>query len=68
MFHNQKNIIVSLITTSLDEKIKSLIIFFSLKKNASAHNLAEEYYQEIYDFITKKTWERFPKRLVEEVD
>ena len=29
---------------------------------------AEEYYQEIYDFITKNLGERFPKRLLEEVD
>ena len=32
-------------------------------KNASAHNLADEYYQEIYDYLTKKPGERFPKRL-----
>ena len=28
------------------------------KKNASAHNLAEEYYQELYDFIIKKNQEK----------
>ena len=32
-------------------------------KNASAHNLADEYYQEIYDYLAKKPGERFPKRL-----
>ena len=43
LFCNKKNIILSLITTILFEKIENLI-FFSFKKKSS-HNLAEEYYQ-----------------------
>ena len=36
-------------------------------KNAAAHNLSD-YYQEIFDFLTKKAGERYPKRLMEEID
>ena len=32
-------------------------------KNASAHNLAEEYYQEIYDFFIQKTWRKIPEAI-----
>ena len=64
MYHNKK-IIVSLIASSLFEKIQKTNNF---PKNASAHNLSEEYYQVIYNFLTKKIGERFPKRLLEKVD
>ena len=37
-------------------------------KNVSSHNKTEEYYQEIYDFITKNQGKRFQKRFVEEGD
>ena len=66
LFHNNKKIIVSLITTSLFEKIKSLIIFFQ-KTNMliiKPKNTIKRY----KILLTKKSGERFPKRLVEEVD
>ena len=37
-------------------------------KNSSAQNLANEYNQEIYDYLTKKPGERYPKWLEEEID
>ena len=38
-------------------------------KNSAAHNLSGYYYyQEIFDFLTKKPGERYPKRLMEEID
>ena len=36
--------------------------------NTAAHNLSDYYYQEIYDFLTKKPGERYSKRLMEEID
>ena len=37
-------------------------------KKSSAHNLANEYNQEINDYLTKKPGERYPKRFEEETD
>ena len=37
------------------------------QKNTSAHNLSD-YYQEIFNFLVKKPGERYPKRLMEEID
>ena len=36
-------------------------------KKLSAHNLSY-YYQRIFDFFTIKPWERFPKRLINEIN
>ena len=36
-------------------------------KNAAAYNLSD-YYQKIFDFLTKKPGERYSKRLMEEID
>ena len=36
-------------------------------KKAAAYNLSD-YYQEIFDFLTKKPGERYPKWLMEEID
>ena len=47
------------------EKIKKINNF---PKNAAAHNLSDYYYQEIFDFLIKKPGERYPKRLMEEID
>ena len=44
--------------------IKKIKIF---PKNAAAHNLSD-YYQDIFDFLTKNPEDRYPKRLMKEID
>ena len=51
-----------------DEFVKENQMINIYPKNSSAHNLANEYYQEIYDYLTKKPGERYPKRLEKEID
>ena len=36
-----------------DEFVKENQMINTYPKNSSAHNLANEYYQEIYDYLTK---------------
>ena len=48
-----------------DEFVKENQMINIYPKNSSAHNLANEYYQEIYDYLTKKTWRKISKKVRE---